>query len=166
MWGHLRGAGVGGAQIHENPPGFHPGFSQSCINTSGWSPWRLQTPQIFVCRDFPKNQRWDFLCPALQTDKYWEFTNNIQNERTAHIPNTGIPALELFKSLIPYSGFAPRRSCCTKVENLSFPGRFHHIPAHSSCREIKLNSFHRHSGAPGVSQKTTSTSQLRILGIL
>lgn len=47
MWGHLRGA-----QIHENPPRFHPGHFQSWINTWGWRSWRLQTPQIFLCWDF------------------------------------------------------------------------------------------------------------------
>lgn len=84
---------------------------------------------------FPKNKCQYFLCPALQTDKYSEFTNNIQNLQMTSGMNElpTFPALEKdplewFESLIPYSSFAPRRSCYTEVENSSLPSPFHHIP--------------------------------------
>lgn len=62
-------------------------------------------------------------------------------------------SLESLQSLVPYSSFAPRRSCYTKVENSSFPGPFNHILVHSSCQEIKSNSSRGDLGAPGASQK-------------
>lgn len=155
MWGDLRGD-----QICEIPPGFHPGHFQSWINHQGGALGGSKPHRSLFAGIFPKNKRWDFLCPALQTDKHSELTDNIQNSQIISgmnelptFPALGKNSLERFKSLIPYSSFAPRRSCYTKVETSPLPAPAHHIPAHSGSQEIKLNSSHQHPGAPGASQK-------------
>lgn len=74
MWGYLRGA-----QIHENPLGFHPGHFQNWINHQRGALGGSKPHRSLFAGIFPKNKCQDLLCPVLQTDKYSEFTNNIRN---------------------------------------------------------------------------------------